>query len=290
MSPRAQRTFPLHQISASHPEARRYVRARRNAVPRQDRVTAVGGLWAHEFLLGTDARIEVFFWCPDSAAGDERTRAAEALRPVQDCVEAVIGKAQVSYQISERTLRRLHPDASPPAMLSIVRLPAWDDRALLSSTAGLVLVADGIEYAGNLGTLIRTVDACGAGGLVLTNAVARATHPKVFGASRGTVLTTPVLEYRSVKEAKQALVEAGFAVYIADPSAVDRYDEVSYDCARLAFVVGSEGEGVAPAWGEPGVERVAIPMSGRADSLNVAASAAILLFAARAQRSTALCV
>ena len=290
MSPRTQRTLPLHHISASHPEARRYVRARRNALPRQDRVTAVAGLWEHEFLIGTDARIEVFFWCPDSTAGDGGTLATHATPRVPDCVDAVIGRAQVSYQISARTLGRLHPGTSPPAMLSVVRLPVWDDRALLSSTAGLVLVADGIEYAGNLGTLIRTVDACGAGGLVLTNAVARATNPKVFGASRGTVLTTPVLEHRSVWEAKQALHAAGFAVYIADPSADARYDELSYDSGRLAFVVGSEGAGVAPGWGEGGVERVAIPMSGQADSLNVAASAAILLFTARAQRETAFCL
>ncbi len=290
MSPFAQRTRPLPHLSATDADARRYSRARRNLLPRGDRVTAVAGLWAHEFLLGTDAQIDTFLWCPPSAGSEGGTSEDHwATGRVQACVEAVVSRAGASYLIAERTLRRLHPGLSPPAMLSVVRLPTWDDRVLLSSAAGLLLVADGIEYAGNLGTLIRTVDACGADGLILTNAVARLTSPKVFVASRGTVLTTPVLEYPSAMQARRPLLAAGFTVHIADPSAVHPYRNISYDSARLAFVVGSEGKGVAPAWRDRDVNLVAIPMLGRADSLNVAASAAILLFEAQARRDDRRC-
>ena len=51
----------------------------------------------------------------------------------------------------------------------------------------------------------------------------------------------------------------------------------------MALVVGSEGDGVAPEWRTPDLTRISIPMRGRADSLNVAASASILLFDARAR-------
>lgn len=287
MPPSAQRMFPLSQISASDTDARQYSLARRNLLPREELLSAVSGLWAHEFLVGTGARIETFLWCPGPACDDDRRPSddPQVSDRMQACAEAVVGRAQASYVISARTLRRLHPGLSAPAMLSVVRLPKWDCR-VLCSTARLLLVADGIEYAGNLGTLIRTVDACGADALLLTSPVARLTNPKVFVASRGTVLTTPVLEYPSVVAARQALLAAGFAVHVADPSAVHRYREISYDSARLAFVVGSEGDGAAPGWRDRGLNRVAIPMLGRADSLNVAASAAILLFEARAHRGT----
>lgn len=208
---------------------------------------------------------------------------------MQACLAAAVGLADASYLISERTLRRLHPGLTPPAMLSVVRLPTWNDSALSSSTTGLLLVADGIQYAGNLGTLIRTVDACGADGLLLTNPVARLTNPKVFVASRGTVLSTPVRECQSVEEALGTLRAAGFVVYVADPAAVNPYREIPYGSTRLAVVVGSEGDGVSPGWQDRGHNRVAIPMLGRADSLNVAASAAILLYEARSQRGTAPC-
>ncbi len=286
MSSLGQRTLPLARISAAETDARRYSLARRNLLPRQERVIAVSGLWAHEFLLRTNARIETFLWCPRPAAdGDGILRDAQDAGRLHACVDGVIGLAGASYLISERTLRRLHPGLSPPAMLSLVCLPTWDERAVVSQ-ATLLLVADGIEYAGNLGTLVRTVDACGADALLLTSPVARLTHPKVFGASRGTVLTTPVLEYPSVNEPQQALLTAGFAVYVADPAAHHSYREIAYDPPRVAFVVGSEGEGVAPPWRDPRLARVSIPMLGHADSLNVAASAAILLFEARSRRQT----
>jgi TrmH family RNA methyltransferase len=152
---------------------------------------------------------------------------------------------------------------------------------VLTTDARLVLVADGIEYAGNLGTLVRTADACAVDALVLTRASARVTHPKAFGASRGTVLTTPVLEYADVTAARRDLAAAGFTTYVADPRGATSYREAGLGSGRTAVVVGSEGNGVATEW-RTGLTRVSIPMRGTADSLNVAASAAVLMFEARA--------
>jgi TrmH family RNA methyltransferase len=152
---------------------------------------------------------------------------------------------------------------------------------VLADDARLVLVADGIEYAGNLGTLVRTADACAADALLLTRATARVTHPKAFAASRGMVLTTPVLSYRSISEARSGLASAGFTTYVADPAGATPYRSAGLGRGRTAVVDGSEGDGVSDEW-RRGLPRVAIPMLGRADSLNVAASAAVLLFEARA--------
>jgi TrmH family RNA methyltransferase len=151
---------------------------------------------------------------------------------------------------------------------------------VLTGDARLVLVADGIEYAGNLGTLIRTADACAADALVLTRATARVTHPKAFTASRGMVLTTPVLSYPSIASARADLDNAGFTAYVVIWP-VPRHRTAGLGTGRTAVVVGSEGDGVSEEW-RSGLTRVAIPMLGRADSLNVAASAAVLLFEARA--------
>jgi TrmH family RNA methyltransferase len=118
---------------------------------------------------------------------------------------------------------------------------------------------------------------------VLTNVTCRLTHPKVFEASRGTVLTMPVLEYDDVATARRDLTAAGFTAYVADPAAAVDYLSVDYGHRKVAIVVGSEGEGVAPEWRTPDLTRVSIPMRGRADSLNVAVSASVLLFDARSR-------
>lgn len=264
----------LTPIAASHPAVRRHLLARRAALPRADPVIPVAGWWAHRELLALGATIESFLCC--FGAGSSSPEPALA-----DLVDELVATAESSYVISERTLARLHPGASAPGLVSLVRLPSWHPQDVLARSA-LLLVADGIEYAGNLGTLIRTVDASGADGLILTNPVARLTHPTVFNASRGTVLTTPTLTYADASGARSALESSGFRILVADPAVASDYRTVRYDDRPTAIVVGSEGNGVSAAWRGGSVEPVAISMRGRADSLNVAAAAAILLFAAAA--------
>lgn len=263
----------LSPVGAAHDVVRRYSRARRNLLPREELVTVVSATWALEQVLRSGAVVEAALWCPDGRTSahrrDEVTWAAVAER------------ASRAHLVSTRTLTRIHPGLAPPAMVALVRLPDWRPADVLTEHARLVLVADGIEYAGNLGTLVRTADACAADAVLLTSAVARLSHPKTFVASRGTVLTVPVLDYPSVARAGADLAAAGFTAYVADPSATTSYRDAGLGSGRTAVVVGSEGDGVAAQW-RTGLARVAIPMRGRADSLNVATSAAVLLFEARA--------
>lgn len=265
----------LPPVGGSHDAVRRYSRARRNLLPRTDPVTAVSGRWAHQAVLHAGGSVELTLWCP----GERR------VPDLEQVAREVADRADQALRISERTLARLRPDTSAPALLSVVRIPRWRPDDVLTSGAGLVLVADGIEYAGNLGTLVRTADACAVDALVLTRGTARVTHPKVFAASRGTILTTPVLEYADVASARDDLAAAGFTTYVADPGAATSYREAGLGAGPTAVVVGSEGDGVAADW-RTGMARVSIPMLGRADSLNVATSAAVLLFEARARLTT----
>ena len=203
----------LPPAGAAHDDVRRYSRARRNLLPRSEQVTAVTGGWAHEVVLRSGTTVEAVLWCPGSGA---IPRSRRRRRPW--C------RARGAVRISERTLARIHPGAQAPALLSVVRLPRWPVSRLRAAGAGLVLVADGIEYAGNLGTLIRTADACAVDALVLTRATARLTHPKTFVASRGTVLTTPGPRVRrGGGRARRPDATAGFTTYVADAAGTTSY-------------------------------------------------------------------
>jgi TrmH family RNA methyltransferase len=145
------------------------------------------------------------------------------------------------------------------------------------------MVADGMEIPGNLGTLIRTADACRADCIVLTNRRTRLTHPKVFRASQGMVLTVPVVEFERPEDAANWLRERDFDVYLADTDEAENYRARRYH-GRTAFVLGAERYGIPKAWYRPEFKRVFVPMLGSADSLNVSISAAVLLYEARAQQ------
>jgi TrmH family RNA methyltransferase len=261
----------LQPVSASHDDVRRFSRARRNLLPRADHLTAVAGGWAHEVVLRSAAPVQVTLWCPGARPNPD----------LEATAAAVAARASRAFRISERTLARIQPDASSPGLVSVVRLPRWASDRVLTEEARLVLVADGIEYAGNLGALVRIADACAADALLLTRPAARVTHPKAFIASRGTVLTTPVLTYPTVRSARADLAVAGFTTYVADPSGATSYRTAGLGTGPTAVVVGSESDGVGEEW-RTGLTRIAIPMRGRADSLNVATSAAVLLFQAQA--------
>ncbi|MGE5830925.1 MAG: TrmH family RNA methyltransferase, partial [Micromonosporaceae bacterium] len=137
-----------------------------------------------------------------------------------------------------------------------------------------------IEIPGNLGALVRTLDACGGDCLVLTNRRTRLSHPGVFRGSRGMVLRVPVVDLDQPHRAAAWLQERGFTVYLATPGAV-AYPEVTF-AQRSAVVVGNERYGIAAPWFDLGLPQIAVPMFGLADSLNVSVSASILLYAARA--------
>ena len=236
------------------------------------------GRWAHLELLRLGARIEVFLHCVGPSADPSAD-------PSDDLVLRLAGVAEAAYAITPRTAARLQPDAGAGALLSLARIPRWDASVLQRPGADLVLVADGIGYAGNLGTLIRTADGCGAAAVVLTGATARITHRRVFLASRGTVLTLPVLVRPDAGRAREELEWLGFRCHVADPAAALAYHQADFRHGRTAVVVGSERTGVGAGWRTPDLARISIPMLGRADSLNVAVSAAVLLAEVRRQRA-----
>lgn len=261
------------QAGLQHPSVRLFSAARRGTLPRDDPRCAVSSLWGHQALLSAGATIETFLWCR------ERSESQTAQR----CGEAAAAAAASTYLISPRTLDRIAPGEGAGGLLSVARLTTWMPDSVRLPGNALVLVVDGVEYAGNLGTLLRDADGAGADLVVLTNAKARVTNPRVFVASRGTVLTMPIIEFARVEEARAWLREQRVDVYVAQPDAAIGYREPDYARSRTAFVLGSERQGPADAW-RSRVTAVSIPMRGRADSLNVGTSAAVLLYEARAQQ------
>jgi tRNA G18 (ribose-2'-O)-methylase SpoU len=264
----------LQQIGLQHPIVKQVQHIQHNTAPNRYRLFVAEGLWAHNMLLTSGAPIEVFLWCPEAVYADEaRVRAPELAE-----------RATRSYRISTRTLERISERERPDGLVSIAALPHWEPADLRLGQQALVLVADGMEIPGNLGTLIRSLDACHADCLVLTNRRTRLTHPKVIRASQGTVLTVPALEFDDVTSAATWLSGQGFTVLLADTDDAVNYRQVDYT-GRTAFVVGSERYGIAKEWYGHGYGRVAVPMLGSGDSLNVSVSASILLYEARARKA-----
>jgi tRNA G18 (ribose-2'-O)-methylase SpoU len=218
----------LQQIGLRHPVADliRDVQNNRTGIPR--RTFVAEGLYEINMVLQTGVQVDAFLWCPEAAYSDEAAKRAGELA----------GRARRAYQISAKTLDRLAERPNPDGLMCVAQLPDWQPDEVPLAASGLVLVADAMEIPGNLGTLIRTLDACAADCLVLTSKRTRLTHPKVLRSSQGMNMKVPSIEFGEISDAIAWLSRNTFTVYLADTDNSISYRQADFS-GRTALVVGS---------------------------------------------------
>ncbi len=167
---------------------------------------------------------------------------------------------------------------TPQGLVAVVRRPTADEQAVLGAPGLLLMVADGVQDPGNLGAIVRAADAAGATAVLASDGV-DPFHPKVVRASMGSLFHLPVIT-APASQAVQRLARHRVRVLVADPRGAVEYTRADYT-PPVALVVGSEARGPAPEWHRAAESTVRIPLYGRAESLNVALAAGLLLYEAR---------
>jgi TrmH family RNA methyltransferase len=169
--------------------------------------------------------------------------------------------------------------ATPGTLLPALHLP---------SVAPLVGVLEDVEKPGNLGAVCRSADGAGLDALIAAGASAAAAdpwNPNAVRASLGTVFTLPIA-VAPTADVRAWVRARGLRVVAARVDGSVEYTEVDLT-GPVALVLGSEARGLTGEWSGSDVTAVRLPMRGRADSLNVAAAAAVLFYEARRQRDAA---
>lgn len=160
-----------------------------------------------------------------------------------------------------------------------------DFRPARTDEPPLIAVVEGVEKPGNLGAVIRSADGAGAGGVIAADLRTDLFNPNVIRASLGTVFAMPTA-VASGEQVLNWLRDRGMVAYAARVDAEREYWQADFT-VPCAIVLGNEAKGLSRRWSGAGVQPVRLPMLGLADSLNVSATAAILLYEARRQRSRA---
>jgi RNA methyltransferase, TrmH family len=164
----------------------------------------------------------------------------------------------------------------PDGLVAVVE--RWPTGLAQLCDPSLLLVADGIERPGNLGALVRTACAAGAGGLLVSDSRVDVFHEETVRGSVGALFHLPLAQATAV-ESIAWLRERGIRIVVATPSG--RTPHWAADYGRpTALVVGGERLGVSEHWLAAAEETVRIPLVGPTDSLNVAVAAGIVVFEA----------
>ena len=166
----------------------------------------------------------------------------------------------------------------------IAVFPYWDTGldTLRPSRDPLLLVAEGLEKPGNLGALLRIADGAGAQGVILVEPAADPFNPNTVRSSTGTLFTVPVATAERA-EVFAWLRDRGIVSVATTPDGAMAYWEASLS-GPVAVWVGSEATGLSEEALANADERVSIPMHGEADSLNIAVSAALVIYEVVRQR------
>lgn len=181
-------------------------------------------------------------------------------------------KADTAIVITEELSEYISDTKSPQGLFAAAEIRGG--ASALDENARKIVVLDGVQDPGNVGTMIRAAEALGADGAVLVNRCADVWSPKTLRASMGSVFRLPVLNAGADDLPK---LLSGFAVYGAmlDDTA-KRLGEEKFP-EKTAVVIGSEGAGISPEVAELCDEKIYIPIKG-AESLNAAAAAAIIMW------------
>jgi RNA methyltransferase, TrmH family len=199
-----------------------------------------------------------------------------------DLVDAVARTGVPVHEVSGEIMAELAQTVTPQGLLAVCPFVDVPLEALIARRPRLVTVLANVRDPGNAGTVLRTADAAGAGGVIFAAASVDPYNSKCVRASAGSLFHLPLVTGISVSDAVRALREAGLAVLAADGSAkvgLDRLDAGGRLGAPTAWLFGNE------AWGLPADlvaladEAVAVPIYGQAESLNLAAAAAVCLYA-----------
>jgi RNA methyltransferase, TrmH family len=189
------------------------------------------------------------------------------------------------HLVTDRAAKVLSDTVTPAGLVAECEMPATRLEDALCGSPRLVVVPVEIGEPGNAGTVIRIADAMGAAAVILGGHSVDPYNGKCLRASAGSIFAVPVVVAPEADAAVAALQAAGLRVLA---TTVD--GELSLDDADLtaptAWLFGAEAHGLSAQLAERADNRVTIPMSGSAQSLNVAAAAAICLYqSARAQRA-----
>ncbi|GGF30406.1 TrmH family RNA methyltransferase [Williamsia phyllosphaerae] len=192
--------------------------------------------------------------------------------------------------VTARAADKMADTSTSPGIFAVCDLLDASLEQIIDAADARATIAVGVDIAdpGNAGTLIRTADAMGCAGVVLVGAAAVDPHNgKAVRASAGSVFHIPVARRADAVEVIGVLRSAGFAVLA---TAAD--GELSLDDAdtvlsgRATWLFGNEAHGLSDEVLATADHRVSIPIRGRAESLNIAAAAAMCLYSsARAQHS-----
>lgn len=224
--------------------------------------------------------IQALWICPELFLGENE---AGLIQQVKDNHGTIV-------QANEKVFQKVSYRDRPDGLVAVAIQMKWalgDLQAILDKKpAPFLIIAEGIEKPGNLGSILRSADGAGADAVIVCDRCTDIYNPNCVRSSVGTLFALPVIEAQSA-DALLWLQKYKIKVVAASPAAKMDFTEADLR-GPVAVVVGTEQLGLSEQWMRASDIQVAIPMKGIADSLNVSNAATLLMYEILRQRKSEL--
>lgn len=188
-------------------------------------------------------------------------------------------------EVSDPVLKSVADTENPQGVLAIVKMPAKDQtmEEIINQESPLLLIVDGVQDPGNLGTMVRTADAAGISGIITIKGTVDLYNPKTLRSTMGSVFRVPVFPWDEPAELVSLLKEKGINIFTTSARSEKTIYEADFK-GPTAVIMGSEAFGAGAELHDSADEAITIPMLGKAESLNVSVATGVILFEAIRQR------
>lgn len=233
---------------------------------REQRAFVAEGVRLCMDALASEVPIEEFFYTEQAA------------EKYPSAVKSLQSKAKKCAIISRSVLMHLTDTQTPQGILCVCTMLDKSNCSYKMDNNSRLLALEDLQDPSNMGTILRTAEALGVGGILLSRGCCDIYSPKVLRGSMGAIFRLPFLVLENLPSYLFQKKGKGYSVYAAVPdrNAVP-VTEASFS-ERCIVVVGNEGNGLTQACIQACTQPVTIPMEGRAESLNAAVAASILVW------------
>lgn len=238
---------------------------------------AVEGVRLAEELVASDWQTEVCLFT-ETAAKQERAQGLLARLTEKQCR---------TVQVTDAVFNKISDTEKPQGIMIAARQRRWglsDLPSPVGSASTLLVVLDGVQDPGNVGTVIRTADAAGATGVILLKNCADPFSGKTVRSTMGSLFHLPIASDVARDDFLTFINRYRIKLAVTSLEAAMPYHKADL-AGALAVVFGNEGQGIGPELVSASDSRIIIPLYGKAESLNVAVSAGVVLYEAARQRA-----
>jgi TrmH family RNA methyltransferase len=251
----------------------RAVRLKKRAMREKDRLFLVEGAQGVAEALASGAVVQEVFTGPSPS---------ERLETVMQASERT---GTTVHAVSEEVMAHLTSTVTPQGVVAVAEFIDVPLDQVVGEGRGLLPVLVEVRDPGNAGTILRSADASGAGGVVFTKASVDVYNQKTVRATAGSLFHVPVVREVGVEETVSRLREQGFKVLAASAEGAGSVYEADL-IGDTAVLFGNEARGLSQEAMTLADETIRVPISGRAESLNLAAAATLVLFESARQRGS----